>query len=69
MLNQKSGNDEMAIPDVASLFHLAAMFENEFSLDWLEELTDMKASRILSTLEEGVQNGGPHQKEACRLFL
>ena len=36
---------------------LAAIFEAEFSLDWLEELTGLKASRILSLLEQGVQNG------------
>lgn len=41
----------------ALLLCLAAMFENEFSLDWLEELTGMKASQILSVLEEGVQHG------------
>lgn len=35
---------------------LAAMFEVEFSIDWLEELTGMKASWVLSTLEEAVQD-------------
>ena len=38
------------------LLCLAAMFEVEFSIDWLEELTGMKASWVLSTLEEEVQN-------------
>jgi formate hydrogenlyase transcriptional activator len=37
------------------LLCLAAIFEGEFSIDWLEELTGMKASLILSVLEEGVQ--------------
>ena len=38
------------------LLCLAAMFEVEFSIDWLEELTGMKASWVLSALEEAVQN-------------
>jgi transcriptional regulator with GAF, ATPase, and Fis domain/tetratricopeptide (TPR) repeat protein len=32
------------------------MFEVEFSIDWLEELTGMKASWVLSILEDEVQN-------------
>lgn len=39
------------------LLSLAAMFKGEFSLDWLEELAGMKASRILSLLEQEVQGG------------
>ena len=39
------------------LLSLAAMFEGQFTLDWLEELTGMKASFILSVLEEETQNG------------
>jgi formate hydrogenlyase transcriptional activator len=39
------------------LLSLAAMFKGEFSLDWLEELAGMKASRILSLLEQEVQSG------------
>lgn len=33
------------------------MFEGDFSLDWLEELAEMKASVVLSVLEGGVQEG------------
>jgi len=69
MLNHKTGHNETLNPNKTSLFYLAAMFENEFSLDWLEDLTDMKASLILSTLEEGVQNGILiRQKPAVYLF-
>lgn len=39
------------------LLSLASMFEGQFTLDWLEELTGMKASFILSVLEEETQNG------------
>jgi hypothetical protein len=45
------------------------MFENEFSLDWLEELTAMKVSRILSLLEEGVQNGFSSEKNPRSICL
>ena len=51
------------------LLCLAAMFESEFSLDWLEELTGMKASQILSVLEEEVQHGLlTRKKPAVYLF-
>jgi transcriptional regulator with GAF, ATPase, and Fis domain len=40
---------------VNPLLCLAAMFEADFSIDWLEELTGMKASEILSDLEEQLQ--------------
>ena len=39
------------------LLSLASMFEGQFTLDWLEEMTGMKASFILSVLEEETQNG------------
>ena len=39
------------------LLTLAAMFETEFSIDWLEELTSLKASAILCALEEEVEKG------------
>jgi formate hydrogenlyase transcriptional activator len=38
-----------------SVLRLAALFDGPFSLDWLEELTGMKASLILSTLEDQVR--------------
>lgn len=34
---------------------LAALFERSFSIDWLQELTGLKASQILFDLEEGVR--------------
>ncbi|MBP1611176.1 MAG: transcriptional regulator, NifA subfamily, Fis Family, partial [Acidobacteria bacterium] len=37
------------------LLPLIALFDGEFSLDWLVELTGMKASLILSVMEEEVQ--------------
>jgi formate hydrogenlyase transcriptional activator len=37
------------------LLALAAAFEGDFSIDWLEELTGMKASVVLSTLEGAVE--------------
>jgi transcriptional regulator with GAF, ATPase, and Fis domain/tetratricopeptide (TPR) repeat protein len=39
----------------SSVLHLAALFDGQFSLDWLEELTGLKASVVLSALDEQVQ--------------
>ena len=36
---------------------VAGIFEGEFSIDWLEELTGLKASTILSVVEKGVEQG------------
>ncbi len=41
--------------DKNRLLPLTAIFDGEFSLDWLVELTGMKASLILSVVEEEVQ--------------
>jgi len=54
---KKTEYDKIFTKEKTLLFCLAAMFENEVSIDWLEELTGMKASQILSILEEGVQLG------------
>jgi formate hydrogenlyase transcriptional activator len=51
------------------LLCLAALFESDFSLDWLEELTGMKASRILSVLEEEVQHGLLIRKKPAVYFF
>lgn len=39
------------------LLSLVALFEGEFSIDWIEELTGMKPSSILSLLEEQTHSG------------
>jgi formate hydrogenlyase transcriptional activator len=39
------------------LLSLAALFEDEFSLDWLEELTGARASIVLSVLEGAAEKG------------
>ena len=61
----KAGLNMLAIPSPHEqlsqenyyLLSLASMFEGQFTLDWLEEMTGMKASFILSVLEEETQNG------------
>ncbi len=42
----------------------ASLFEEDFSIDWLVELSDEKASRILSLLEEGLAQGWLVKKRA-----
>ncbi len=46
------------------LLSLVALFEGDFSIDWVVELTKKKASQILSTLEEGIQGGWLAQRSS-----
>ncbi len=39
------------------LLVLAAMFEGEFSIDWIVELTEIKVSQILSSFEKACRDG------------
>jgi formate hydrogenlyase transcriptional activator len=39
------------------ILSLAALFEGNFSLDWIIELSGQKASQVLSVLEDGTQQG------------
>lgn len=39
-----------------SILKICCLFEGEFSIDWLEELTGIKASSILSCIEKEVSN-------------
>jgi len=50
---RKAQNSLTEIQPTNSLLSLAAMFQGEFSIDWLVELTDEKPSNILSALEAG----------------
>jgi len=42
---------------------IAALFENEFSIDWIVELSGGKASQALRALEEGCRQGWCQRKE------
>ena len=39
------------------VLRLSSLFEGDFSIDWLVEITDLKASTIISILEEQAQHG------------
>jgi formate hydrogenlyase transcriptional activator len=43
--------------DTNRIMSVAAIFEDEFSIDWIEELTGLKASAILSAVEYGFEQG------------
>ncbi|MBW2367190.1 MAG: sigma 54-interacting transcriptional regulator [Deltaproteobacteria bacterium] len=43
--------------DAGRLLSLAALFKDEFSIDWLEELSEAKASQILRAMETGIERG------------
>jgi transcriptional regulator with GAF, ATPase, and Fis domain len=57
MIQQKWEFNHYMIQEKEGLLRLASLFEDEFSLDWLQELAGTRASVTLSALEEGVQNG------------
>ena len=44
-------------PNSFDLIRLASLFKGEFSLDWLMELSGLKARPVLARLREGVQAG------------
>ena len=48
---------DSSLKDFPLLICVTALFEREFTIDWLEELLEMKASQILLILEEGIQQG------------
>ncbi|MBI4768650.1 MAG: sigma 54-interacting transcriptional regulator [Deltaproteobacteria bacterium] len=45
------------------LLALASLFKEEFSIDWLAELTDQKPSQIFEVIEKGLQLGWLTQKK------
>ena len=57
MLKEDSHSFYYPSPGVDNVMSVAAIFEGEFSIDWLEELTALKATLILSAVEEGVEEG------------
>ncbi len=44
-------------PEARHLFRVASLFEGDFSIDWLVELTSQRASQILLALEAGHRGG------------
>ena len=49
-----AGPENYANPRIMTL---AALFQEDFSIDWLQDLEPMKASDMLLTLEDGVRRG------------
>ncbi|MBI4766790.1 MAG: sigma 54-interacting transcriptional regulator [Deltaproteobacteria bacterium] len=48
----------MQHPDSSSrLLALASLFKEEFSIDWMAELTDQRPSQILDVMEQGLKHG------------
>ena len=48
--------------DSENLLSLIALFDGQFSIDWLVELTGCKVSHLINTLEESVSKGELIQK-------
>lgn len=51
-----------------NILQLSALFEGEFSIDWIVELTDSKASQVISVLEESVSKKSIRHKGAGVYF-
>ncbi|MBW2369318.1 MAG: sigma 54-interacting transcriptional regulator [Deltaproteobacteria bacterium] len=47
---------EMPVDLDEDVLSTAALFEGDFSIDWLQEISDLKISQILAALEAGVEN-------------
>lgn len=62
---QKNNNQQSWVlpKDINRLLFSIALFENDFSLDWIVELTKCKPSAVLSSLEELVRKGWLRQKQ------
>jgi len=64
-MSQKITSSSALSPELQKILSPASLFEKEFSIDWIVELTGEKASQVLLGLEAGVQKGwliksGPH---------
>ena len=64
----KKTNDLMHHDD-QRLLSLIAVFESDFSIDWLAGLTSYKITGILTILEDGVQNGWLGSREPGIYYL
>jgi formate hydrogenlyase transcriptional activator len=68
MKKTKKTNDLMHHDD-QRLLSLIAVFESDFSIDWLAGLTSYKITGILTILEDGVQNGWLGSREPGIYYL
>lgn len=63
-MQKKSDQQSWVLPkDINRLLSSIALFENDFSIDWIVELTKCKTSTILSSLKELVREGWLRQKQ------
>lgn len=54
-MNPRAKPDGAQIKGLRPILSLASLFEDEFNIDWLQELTGEKASQVLVALELGVR--------------
>jgi hypothetical protein len=50
-------------PENGPVLPIAALFEKDFSIDWIVELSGAKASQALQALEQGCRRGWCERKE------
>ena len=51
------------------ILSIAALFKGNFSIDWLQELSGQKASKLINILDEGIQQGILSGKRAGTFFF
>ncbi len=54
---QDSGDNMSTEREIIDPLTLASLFEEKFSIDWLMELSELKASQVLAKLEDETRNG------------
>jgi len=58
-------NKQLNIPaDQAPVLDFASLFNGDFSIDWLIELTGLKASQVLASLRQGVEKGEIEERDS-----
>ena len=62
-MTRKASSLSRKIEDMYPVLAPASLFEEDFSIDWLQTLTGEKASTILAALEAGAQKGWVKNKE------
>ena len=65
-MSSKKRWSEPAINQYRTILSLAALFDGEFNIDWLQDLTGGKASEIFAALEFGAANGWLSSPDSIR---
>jgi len=68
-MHEKIGSAEINNIENDTLLSLAALFTGNFSIDWVMELSGQKASKLISALDQGIEQGILSQSQAGIFFF